>query len=127
MVGLGRTRRVLRFFAGAALTLGVIGALAMPASAASAPGSPSNPIATPGDGTVSLRWGAAPANWSTVTSYVVPPVADGVPGPPLTFPGSVTTQLLGGLTNGVSYTFRIVAVNAVGTGRTAETAAVVPG
>lgn len=77
--------------------------------AASKPGSPRNPVATAGDGQVTVGW-AAPA-WDggiPITGYKVTSTGG---------PSCSTTALsceVTGLTNGVEYQFSIVATNALG-------------
>jgi Ca2+-binding RTX toxin-like protein len=80
--------------------------------AAVAPGAPTGVIATAGNASATVSW-TAPANdgGSPITSYIV-----------TASPGSATATTTGlsltisGLVNGTSYTFRVAAVNEVGTG-----------
>lgn len=72
-----------------------------------APGAPV-PVATPGSGQVSLSWPAPADGGSAITGYTVTRT-----------PGSVTCPVVGltalctGLTNGTTYTFAVVAHNAL--------------
>jgi titin len=81
------------------------------------PGAPLNPVATPGDGSVTIVW-AAPATDGglSVSSYIVEQSTDGG----ITWQTVVTTAdrsaVVSGLANGSIYRFRISARNAAGTG-----------
>lgn len=86
-------------------------------SVATVPSSPTNVVATPGNGQVSLTWTAPNDGGSVITDYKIEYstngnfwtiFADGVS------PSASTTVT--GLTNGTLYVFRISAINAVGTG-----------
>lgn len=86
-------------------------------SGASVPGQVTGLTATPGDGVVTLSWTAPPENGAALNDYVIErsaggsafaPVADGV--------GIGTSFANSGLTNGIAHTYRVAAVNSVGTG-----------
>lgn len=87
------------------------------AGAATAPATPSNLVAVPGDGTATVSWSAPDNGGSMITSYTVTPYADGVAQTPTTVSGSPAwpTATLTGLTDGTAYTFTVAATNAVGT------------
>jgi hypothetical protein len=90
--------------------------LSLITSHATPPGSPGIlKNATAGDGAATVSW-IAPATdgGAPITGYVVTPYVGLSPRPPVTFPSPVTTQTVTGLTNGVTYRFRVQAVNAVG-------------
>jgi hypothetical protein len=85
------------------------------------PGAPSSVLASAGNSAAHVSWGAAPANGSTVTRYVVE--------------GDGTTHMVGGgqrsvditgLVNGQQYRFTVYAVNAKGAGPKRTSNAVVP-
>jgi len=80
------------------------------------PGPPSRPhqvVAAPGDGVAAVSWSAPAWNGgSAITSYSII-VAPG--GAIATVAGNVTQALVGGLSNGVTYTFTVSATNAQGT------------
>ena len=89
---------------GAALTVGV-------------PAAPPAPTAVVGNGTASVSWTAPTAtNGSAITGYVVTPFVGTVAQPARTFASTATTQSITGLTNGTTYTFKVAAKNANGTG-----------
>jgi titin len=81
------------------------------------PGAPLNPVATAGDGSVTIVW-AAPATDGglSVSSYIVEQSTDGG----ISWQTVVTTAdrsaVISGLANGSTYRFRISARNAAGTG-----------
>ena len=82
--------------------------------AATAPGAPTDVTAVPGDGSATITW-TPPADdgGSPVTGYRI----NSEPGATWELPpGDATSWTFPGLTNGVSYTFKIRAVNAVGSG-----------
>jgi uncharacterized protein YkwD len=80
--------------------------------AASTPGSPSALVATAGMGAVALTWNAALANGAVVRSYT----ATANPGGQTCATTWERGCVIAGLTNGVSYTFTVRAVNSVGAG-----------
>jgi uncharacterized protein with LGFP repeats len=89
-----------------------------PASAPSAavvpagpPSAPQGLSATPGDRTVGLSWSPAAANGTPVTGYVVTASPGGA-----SVTATGTSATVTGLVNGTSYTFRVTAGNAMGTG-----------
>jgi hypothetical protein len=90
------------------------------------PGSPTNVVAARGNAQASVSW-SAPASdgGSAITSYVVTSSPGGLTA---TVAAPATTTLVLGLTNGVSYTFAVVAKNVVGDGpASAASNAVTPG
>jgi uncharacterized protein with LGFP repeats len=106
---------------GTAYTFTVTAINAMGASAASAPsepvtsagvpGVPGNVTAVPSDGAAVVSWADANANGSAIGAYTVtasPGGADTI------VDGAVTTATINGLTNGIPYTFRVVATNGIG-------------
>jgi len=83
-----------------------------PVAVATAPGAPTIGTAFPGDG-VALVDFTPPASdgGSAITSYTATSSPGGITGTDVTNP-----VLVGGLTNGVAYTFTVTATNAIGTG-----------
>jgi hypothetical protein len=80
---------------------------------ASVPSTPAAPSVSAGDASLSVTW-AAPANGgSPVTGYDVQPFA-GATGGTVVSIGNVTSTTLTGLTNGVAYTVKVRAKNALG-------------
>ena len=83
---------------------------------ATVPGAPSNAHATAGNGSAALTWSAPASNGGrAISGYVITPYVGGVPQPSRAVgPGASATVT--GLTNGLLYTFRVSAVNAIGAG-----------
>ncbi|MCU1357537.1 MAG: fibronectin type protein [Acidimicrobiales bacterium] len=88
------------------------------------PGQPAFPSAQPLDGSAKVAWGAASTNGSPITGYVVTPYIGTVAQPAQTFNSTATSQTVTGLANGTTYTFRVAAVNAIGTGTYSTTGSV---
>jgi Fibronectin type III domain/FG-GAP-like repeat len=85
-------------------------------AAASLPGAPSGVTAAAGNAQATVSW-TPPASdgGSAITNYVVTPFIGAVAQTSKQV-GNVTTTTVTGLTNGTTYTFKVAAVNAVGTG-----------
>jgi virginiamycin B lyase len=80
------------------------------------PDAPSSVSAIAGDAQVTLHWTAPPSDpVAPTTAFHVTPYANGVAQPVRNFDASTTTRTITGLTNGVSYTFRVTATNSIGT------------
>ena len=91
--------------------------------AVTAPGAPGAVTATPGDGSATVSWSAAPANGSPISGYTVTASPEGATA---TTTGA-TSVTVPGLTNGTPYAFTVIATNAVGTGpASAASASVTP-
>ena len=114
----GRTIGFVLFGAvtlGSADTLGSVAATT-PAWAASRPSVPAVPKTAPGNRQARLNW-VAPANGgSPITGYVVTPFIGKTAQAPRTFKSAALIEIVTGLTNGTTYTFRVAAKNVVGTG-----------
>lgn len=85
-----------------------------PPPSATAPSAPLDVSATAGNGEVSVSWSAPNDGGSPVVSYTVTPYVSGTAQASEEFSSTATTELLTGLANGTTYTFTIVATNAVG-------------
>jgi hypothetical protein len=96
-----------------------------------APGPPSAPLgvtAAAGNARATLRWIAPARNNPAATGYVVTPYLGSIAQPTRTFNAAATTEPITGLVNAKTYTFRVAAKNAVGTGpQSAATGAVTVG
>ena len=80
------------------------------------PGAPTGVAATAGDASAGVSWTAPGSNGgSAITQYVVTPYIGAVAQTATTV-GNVTSTTITGLTNNTTYTFKIAAKNAVGTG-----------
>jgi titin len=82
---------------------------------ATVPGAPTVVTATAGIRSASVSWTAPPSNGSPITGYVVTPYIGSTAQPTQTF-NAGTTQTVTGLSNGQTYTFKVAAINGVGTG-----------
>ena len=73
-----------------------------------------------------MNWTAPASNGgSAITGYVVTPYIAGVAQAAQTFSSAATTETVTGLTAGTSYTFKVAAVNAAGTGPASAASAAV--
>ena len=97
---------------------------------ATVPGAPTGLMLAPGDAALAGSW-TAPANdgGSAITGYKVQWRSGGEDWDPTTRETSttMTEHRISGLTNGVNYTVRVAAVNALGTGAWSTEAAGMPG
>ncbi|MDQ1379756.1 MAG: hypothetical protein QOJ71_475, partial [Actinomycetota bacterium] len=80
-----------------------------------APWGPSGVSATAGHTSATVRW-TAPAtnNGSVVTAYTVTPYLGAAAQTPTVFNSTATTEIVGGLTTGKVYSFKVTATNARG-------------
>jgi hypothetical protein len=95
---------------------------------ATLPGEPTAVTAAPRNASAAITW-KAPASdgGGTITSYKVTPYLNGTTAGTTTTVGNVTSTTISSLTNGSSYTFKVAAVNSVGTGtQSAASSAVIP-
>jgi hypothetical protein len=93
-----------------------------------APGAPTSVVARPATRSALVSWTAPEDDGeSAITGYTIIPYVDGVAGDPTSAGASATSSTVTGLTNGTSYTFRVRATNAVGTGpASAASSAMIP-
>jgi hypothetical protein len=84
---------------------------------ATVPSSPTNVVATPGNGQVSLSWTAPNDGGSAITDYKIEYSSNGFLFNEFSHAASSNTSItVTGLVNGTLYIFRVSATNAVGTG-----------
>ncbi|QQS22775.1 fibronectin type III domain-containing protein [bacterium] len=95
------------------------------------PGAPTSLGASRGDTQIGLSWSAPASNGGTaITDYIVEYKLSSEPTTWSTFndgTSTSTTATITGLTNGLSYDFRVKAVNIIGTGTASGTATKTPG
>ena len=81
------------------------------------PAPPRSPTAAPRSAGAVVSWAVPLAdNGSPITGYVITPFLAGVAGSPLVFNSTATSQIVSGLTNANTYTFKVAAKNTNGTG-----------
>ena len=105
----------LGFVVVAALALVQVGAMS-PAAAASVPAAPAMPAVSPGSAQARVTWVAPANNGSPINQYVVTPFVGAVVGTPRVFNSTAVTEVVTGLVNGTTYTFKVKAHNARGSG-----------
>ena len=113
-----------------AVVSSVVGGLATAAPAATnLPTAPGSSSAGPTNGGSLVPWVApAQSGSSAISSYVVTPFLGNVAGRSRVFRSKATTQVFPGLKNGRTYSFRIAARSAAGTGpRSVATSAIIIG
>ena len=102
-------------------------AAAVSAMAIDVPGAPGGPAALPGDGNVTLTWTAPTSDgYSPITGYVVLRGPSATDLQQVAQLGVVTSYVDTGLTNGATYHYAVVAVNAAGNGARSITVSAVP-
>ncbi len=98
------------------VTLGV--AASFTVVGATLPSAPTAVVATAGDGSVSVQWSPPGDDGGTpITGYTVTATPDGAY---VDVDGSTTTATVTGLVNGTSYSFAVVARNAIGASEASE-------
>ncbi len=102
-----------RVFATNAVGNGPVSAYSLAVTPRGVPGAPTGVSASPGNTSATVNWTApASTGGSPITDYVV--TSSG--GHSTTVPATARSALVSGLTNGVGYTFTVVARNAIGDG-----------
>lgn len=113
--------RAIAGFAQNALGSGLVdanAAIAALASCGPVPTAPAFPAAAPGNASATVSWWPANGNGFPITASVITPFIAGVAQTPQVFANNTNVQVVTGLTNGTTYTFKIAATNANGTGPT---------
>jgi predicted lipoprotein with Yx(FWY)xxD motif len=105
--------RKLGFVIVAALALVQVVAIS-PAVAAGSPAAPAKPTATPGAASAKVTWVAPASNGSPINQYIVTPFVGAVAGTPRVFNNTLVSEVITGLVNGTTYTFKVKAHNALG-------------
>jgi hypothetical protein len=82
------------------------------AQAGTVPAAPTAPTASPRDAAATVSWTAPATGGQPIASYAI----TGTPSGHAVVGGASTTAVVFGLTNGISYTFRVTATNVIGTG-----------
>lgn len=97
--------------------------------AATEPDAPTSLVATPASTQMALSWTAPANNGAAITDYIVQYKLASEPSTWTTFSDGTSTStsaLVTGLTNDLSYNFRVAAVNSVGTGPVSSTTTATP-
>ena len=90
--------------------------IAIAAGAASVPSAPAMPTVVPMNAQARVTWVAPAGNGAAINQYIVTPFIGAAAQPPRVFNSAAVTQIVTGLLNGTTYTFRVKAHNSVGTG-----------
>ena len=86
-------------------------------AALTVPSAPGNVTARAGTSQALVSWSAPSSNGGgSITAYTVTPYLGSTALFPVEVPGTTTSAVVKGLTNGTSYTFTVAAANALGTG-----------
>jgi N-acetylmuramoyl-L-alanine amidase len=80
------------------------------------PSAPTGVTATPAGSSAVVTWTAANNGGRPIVAYRITPYVNGQALAPVTFAQTNTTEVVGGLTNGVNYTFVVVAISTGATG-----------
>jgi hypothetical protein len=109
-LAMARSVRPLRF----AVAVVVVAVVGFGLSGCGADPPPLIGAATPGDGAATVSWQPPLAFPQAITAYVVTPWVGAVSQGARTFNSTATTQTVTALTNGVTYTFTVRAINVLG-------------
>lgn len=90
------------------------GSAGPPPPAPTAPGTPTSVGASAGDGQATVYWTPASNGGSVITGYTITPYKAGAAQTPVTVDASKASAQVTGLIDGQSYTFTVIATNAIG-------------
>ena len=110
-------RRMLGFVLVAGMAAATVAVVTPAGAAATKPGAPGRPTATSGDKSARLSWSAPSNGGSKITNYLVTPYLGAKAQTTVSFRSNKTSEVLSGLKNGKTYTFKVAAHNALGTGK----------
>ncbi len=110
-------RRMLGFVVVMGMAAFTLSAVPPAGAAVSKPGAPGRPTAVSGDKSARVSWPAPSNGGSKITVYLVTPYLGAKAQTTVSFHSNKTSEVVGGLKNGKSYTFKVAAHNAVGTGK----------
>ena len=110
-------RRMLGFVIVAAMATWTLSAVTPAGAAVTKPGAPGKPTAVSGDKSARISWSAPSNRGSKITIYLVTPYVGAKAQTTVSFHSNKTSEVVGGLKNGKTYTFKVAAHNALGTGK----------
>jgi predicted lipoprotein with Yx(FWY)xxD motif len=110
-------RQMLGFVVVMSVAAWTLSAVAPAGAAVTKPGAPGRPAAVPGDKSARVSWSAPSNGGSKITVYLVTPYLGAKAQTTVSFHSNKTSEVVGGLKDGKSYTFKVAAHNAVGTGK----------
>ncbi len=89
-------------------------------AAPSAPEAPEGVSASSATAQAMVSWTAPYSGGSPITGYTITPYVGGTTQTPISVSASTRSTVITGLTNGTSYTFKVAAINSLGTGEQSQ-------